>query len=88
MTGLIKTMLDDDQLKDRVRDIMVDLLVVCYRHNINQVNVGAVMRIMGVDHDTASAHDSDYIEIDENFPQLLIDLNKAVPTVPTGTTLH
>jgi hypothetical protein len=88
MTGLIKTMLDDDQLKDRVRDIMVDLLVVCYQHNIHQVNVGAVMRIMGVDHAAASVHDSDYIEIDENFPQLLIDLNKAVPTVPTGTTLH
>jgi hypothetical protein len=43
---------------------------------------------MGVDHAAASVHDSDYIEIDENFPQLLIDLNKAVPTVPTGTTLH
>ena len=82
-------MLEDDQdLQDRVRDIMIDLLTVCYQHNIRQVNVGAVMRIMGVNAVTASAHDSDYIEIDENFPQLLIDLNKTVPVIPTGTTIH
>lgn len=82
-------MLEDDQdLQDRVRDIMIDLLAVCYQHNIRQVNVGAVMRIMGVSAGTASAHDSDYIEIDENFPQILIDLNKAVPVIPTGTIIH
>lgn len=82
-------MLEDDQdLQDRVRDIMIDLLAVCYRHNIRQVNVGAVMRIIGVSSDTASAHDSDYIEIDENFTQLLIDLNKTVPVIPTGTIFH
>lgn len=81
-------MLDDDELQSRVREIMIDLLTVCYQHNIRQVNVGAVMRIMGVSSDTAKAHDSDYIEIDENFPQLLIDLNKAVPVIPTGTTIH
>lgn len=82
-------MLEDDQdLQDQVRDIMIDLLTVCYQHNIRQVNVGAVMRIMGVNAVTASAHDSDYIEIDENFPQLLIDLNKTVPVIPTGTTIH
>lgn len=81
-------MIDDSDLQDRVREIMIDLLTVCYQHNIHQVNVGAVMRIMGVNPDKAKTYDSDYIEIDENFPQLLIDLNKAVPVIPVGTTIH
>ncbi len=81
-------MIDDSDLQDRVREIMIDLLTVCYQHNIHQVNVGAVMRIMGVNPDKAKTYDGDYIEIDENFPQLLIDLNKAVPVIPVGTTIH
>ena len=81
-------MLDDSELTERVREIMIDMLTVCYQHNIRQVNVGAMMRMLGVSSQTAQAHDGDYIEIDENFPQLLIDLNKAVPIIPTGTTIH
>jgi hypothetical protein len=49
------------------------------------------MRLMGVDNETASKHDDELIEIDENFGEVAAQLNIAerlVPHVPKGAIIH
>lgn len=80
---------NDDQNQDLVKDIMLDIIAVLYANNIRKVHMGAMMRLLGVEDQTASEHDNELIELDENFGNMLMELNKTVPLdIPTGTTLH
>jgi hypothetical protein len=49
-----------------------------------------MMRLLGVSDEIASDHDHEVMELDENFATMVAELNKntAVPTIPTGTTIH
>jgi hypothetical protein len=55
------------------------------------MHVGAAMRLMGVDDVTASRHDDERIEIEENFGEVAAQLNIAErlkPQVPKGAIIH
>jgi hypothetical protein len=49
-----------------------------------------MMRLLGVDDVKASAHDNELIELDENFGDMLSQLNKDVAPVevPKDATFH
>ena len=82
----------DELIHQRIRTIVMELMAVLHDNGITQVNVGAMMRLLGVDSVKAQAHDNDVIEIDEKFGLMLDNLNKqqsTVPvTVPKGTVFH
>lgn len=81
--------MDDSDLEDQVREVMLDLMSVLFTHGIKRIHMGALMRLMGVSEHTAREHDNETIELDENFAQMLTELNnlRSVP-VPAGTTFH
>lgn len=80
---------NEDQKQDLIKDIMLDIMAVLYENNIRKVHMGAMMRLLGVADQTASEHDNELIELDENFGSMLMELNKTVPPdIPAGTTLH
>jgi hypothetical protein len=82
-------MQDSDDLHNRIKDIMIDVMAVLYENNIRKVRIGAMMRLLGVPEDMASGHDDDIIELDEKFGNMLIELNKSVPIeIPAGTIFH
>ena len=78
-----------DSAYEHIRSIMIEIMAVLYKHNIQQVHMGGMLRLLGVEHDLASKHDSEFLELDENFVSILARLNKPVPVeVPQGTTFH
>ena len=82
-------MQNQDDLHDRIKNIMIDVMAVLYENNIRQVHMGAMMRLLGVDATLAAEHDKEIIELDEKFGNMLVELNKAMPIeIPTGTTIH
>jgi len=83
-------MQDDDQLHERIKNIMLDVMAVLYDNGIKTVHMGAMMRLLGVDDTKASEHNSSVIELDEKFGTMLAELNKKVEPieVPKGTTFH
>jgi hypothetical protein len=83
-------MQDDDQLHDRIKNIMLDVMAVLYDNGIKNIHMGAMMRLLGVDDSKASEHDSEVIELDEKFGTMLAELNKKVEPIeiPKGTTFH
>ena len=83
-------MQDDDIVHERIKNIMLDIMAVLYSNGIKNVHMGAMMRLLGVNDSKASEHDSQVIELDEKFGNMLIELNKNVGQleIPKGTTFH
>ena len=80
----------NDDLHARIKNIMIDVMAVLYENNIRQVHMGAMLRLLGVTDSAAQAHDDEIIELDENFGELLSQLNKHTEPVqvPKGTIFH
>lgn len=76
---------DNDQLDRYVKILMADLMNLLYQYDITQVHVGALMRLIGVDEETAAEHDHERIELTEDFAKYVQDLNTPRPA---NQTLH
>ena len=82
-------MLEEEQLQTRIKEIMVDIMIVLYEHGIKEAHMGAMMRLLGVDDESAAKHDDESVVLDEKFGEMITKLNKSVPpTIPSGTTVH
>jgi len=82
---------DDERVYQYARNMLLELMAVLYANGRRTMHVGAAMRLMGVDDQTASQHDDERIEIDENFGEVAAQLNIAerlVPHVPKGAIIH
>ena len=82
-------MLNDDQLEDAVRDLIMDICEAMLRRGYDVVNVGAMMRLVGVSEERAQQHDEEFFALDAEF-QAMIDARKNPPPkkTPAGVTLH
>ena len=80
-------MLDDEKLEQSVQNLIVDLCEVLFKQGFEQVPVGAVMRLVGVNPTRAAEHDAEYFALDDEFKAVL-ELRKTPVEVPTGATLH
>ena len=60
-------MLLDDDLEETVKLIIMEIMMILYKNDITEVHVGALMRLIGVDEETARDSDNERIQIDEKF---------------------
>ena len=84
-------MQDSDPLYDYVRTVMLEVMAVLWANGQRQLHVGAMMRLLGVDEEQAALHDEERIDIDENFSEMLSDVNiqhLIQSRVPAGATIH
>jgi hypothetical protein len=82
---------ESDPLYQYVRSVMVQIMAVLWRNGQSELHVGALMRLLGVPEESAALHDEERIVIDENFAQIVADLNTQASThsqVPLGVTIH
>jgi hypothetical protein len=88
-SGLNIHMLNDDQLEDAVRDLIMDICEVMLRRGYDVVSVGAMMRLVGVTEERAQQHDQEFFALDAEF-QAMVDARKNPPPkkTPAGVTLH
>ena len=88
---IIKTMQDKDPLYEYVRTVMMEIMAVLYANGQKTIHVGALMRLLGVPESQAAEHDSERIDIDENFDEIAQELNiqhLIRNRVPAGATIH
>jgi len=74
------------ELEHAVRDLIVDLCEVMYRHGYHEISVGSLMRVIGVAGDRAAAHDSHMIDLHEHFANKKNTDKDS--SRPPGTVLH
>lgn len=84
-------MQETDPLYYQVRQLMLEVMAVLYSNGRNELHVGALMRLLGVDEETALKHDDERINIDDSLEEIAQELgiqSLAPISVPAGVTIH
>ena len=78
--------MSEEELDLRVKTLMFDLMLVLYSHGITEVNVGAMMRVLGVDPEVAAEHDTESVELTTEFAKYVRETRDTKR--PDNETLH
>jgi len=84
-------MQEQDPLYEYIKTTMLEIMAVLYANGQRELHVGAMMRLLGIDEDTALLHDDERINIDESFADMAKELNiqhLIRHRVPAGATIH
>ena len=76
----------EEELDQRVKTLMFDLMLVLYSHGITEVNVGAMMRVLGVSSEVAAEHDDEAVELTKEFAKYVKEARETKR--PDNETLH
>jgi len=79
-------MIDDQDLDRQVKLLMFDLMLVLYSHGITEVNVGSLMRMLGVKSEVAAEHDDEAVELTDEFAKYVREVRETKR--PNNETLH
>ena len=73
-------MLENLEVDQAIRLTILNLCMVLYDCGITEIHVGAVMRILGIADDLASAHDNERLVLDDDFVKYIEEINTPRPT--------
>ena len=76
----------EKELDQSVKTLMFDLMLVLYTHGITEVNVGALMRVLGVSAEVAAEHDDEAVELTHEFAKYVKETRDTKR--PDNETLH
>ena len=79
-------MTEDDNLDLKVKNLMFDLMLLLYSHGIKEINVGAMMRMLGVSAEVAAEHDTESVELTQEFAKYVKETRDT--RRPDNETLH
>ena len=72
-------MLENLEVDQAIRLTILNLCVVLYDCGIEEIHVGAVMRLLGVSDDKAAVHDHERLILDDNFVKYVDQINTPRP---------
>ena len=78
----------EDEIEQEVRILIMELMMVLYNHNITEIHVGALMRLIGVEDDKATESDDERIQIDERFSKYIKQMVDWTLDTDHDQTLH
>jgi len=81
----------DDALEQSVTDLIVDVCEVLYNHGYRTASIGAIMRLIGVNNESAAQHDNELFKLDEDFEDLVKSKKPQPPIeikIPPGAMIH
>jgi hypothetical protein len=76
----------EDDLDLRIKNLMFDIMLVLYTHGMKEVNIGGLMRMLGVDEETATEHDAEAVELTDEFAKYVKEARETKR--PDNETLH
>ena len=79
---------NDDDLEAEVRTIIMELMIVLYKHGITEVHMGGLLRLLGVKEETARESDDDRVVLDDKFNKYIKDQVVDKPVDKKPRTLH
>lgn len=78
----------DDELDQEARLIIMELMMVLYKHGIKEVHMGGLMRLLGVKEDSALEFDYDRIELTEDFSKYISQMVNLSAASESNQTVH
>ena len=82
---------DDILLEEHVRKLVTSICAVLYHHGITEIHVGGLMRVVGIDEESAAQHDDEIMLLGPEFETELDDVDQDIAldvAVPPNTTIH
>ena len=67
---------EDPELEQEVRVLMYELMLLLYQHGITEVHVGGMMRLLGVNNASSSAHDDEMVILDDKFAKYVREITE------------
>jgi len=77
-------MLDD--IEQQARIMIMEIMFVLFNHNIKQVHIGGLLRLMGVSEEKARESDGEYVQLDEKFAKYVSQMMDL--SADTSDTVH
>ena len=76
--------------EEAVRELLVNLCWVLTEHGITEIHVGGLMRLVGIDCETASDYDGDVMVITDMQQKIKEEgeTSELIETRPADSTLH
>ena len=74
--GINYYMLEDPELEQEVRILMYELMLLLYQHGITEIHVGGMMRLLGVNNESSSAHDDEMVILDDKFAKYVREITE------------
>ena len=75
-------------LEQTVQALMMEIMLVLHDYGIHEVHMGALMRLIGVDDETASKKDQDRIYLDEKFTKYIQEITDLSSAESRNQPLH
>jgi hypothetical protein len=73
-------MLDNIELDQGIRLALLNLMVVLYSCGITKINLGGLMRILGITNNVAYLYDEEQLILDEDFVKYVEQINEPRPS--------
>ena len=80
---------DEILLEQEFRKLVTSICAVLYHHGITEIHVGGLMRVVGIDEDSASQHDDEIMVLGPEFESEMHEMGETIDLeIPSGTTIH
>ena len=80
-------MQSSQELELKIKQLMLGLIEVLHGNGIQEVHMGGMMRLLGVEEDVAKDYDQHRIKLSKSFADTVQEFEKH-QLLPTGTVLH
>ena len=77
-----------DELEANVSQLIKDLMKVLYKYGIEEIPMGAFLRVLGVSEEGAAKHDDEVMIIEEKFAKYLEFTDEFKDSDPKNKTIH
>jgi len=76
--------------EEAIRELVVNVCWVLTEHGITEIHVGGLMRLVGIDNETAAEYDDEVMIITEMQQKIKEegDTSELIETRPPNSTLH
>lgn len=78
----------DDELRKECKTIIMEIMMVLYKHGIKEVHMGGMLRLMGVTEELAQESDDERIVLDEKFTSYIERMLELAEKESNNQTFH
>jgi hypothetical protein len=78
----------DEKIAQEAKTVIMEIMMVLYKHGIHEVHMGGMLRLMGVSEEKARESDDEVIVLDDKFTEYLERMLTLAEVEVDNTTLH
>ena len=79
-------MLDDLEIETTIKFAIYNLILCLYEYGLDEIHLGGLLRILGVENAVAQKYDNDLVELTDDFRNYIIEVTQTA--AQAGQTVH